>query len=458
MAAPATTNGHRATPQSFLRSFSALLARSTLASRLGSLFGGDRPMHAVLGYRPRLSYLDMKVRYLRGDIAHRIVRAYPEATWSQPPTLQEDNEAEIDTPFEAAWTRLQQRLGVYGVLERADILANLGQYAVVLIGLAGQSDLRLPATRVRGPDDVVYLTPYSQEFATIQAFVTDTASAEFGKPLLYQMNFGRSTSPSMDGAGAAMPQRTGLVHASRVVHIAEDLLDDSIYGVPRLEPIFDKLDDLMKVVGGSAEMFWRDAKRRIALEVRDDYDFQEADRVALGEEAEEYQHGLRDFLRLQGVNAKDLSGIVASPKEHFGVLIDLISATTGIPKRLLLGNEAGQLASTQDEDAWIQRVKRRQVQFAEGRMLRPLVDQWIALGALPTPAQPYRVEWGNLGALSEPQRAAVAKEWSAAIASYAGPGMAPQLVPEPEYRERYLGLPPYPNVAPQDLAPGAEEL
>lgn len=440
-----------------LRTFSALLARTALSSRIGSLFDGARQMYEILGYKGNLEYRDLKARYRRGDIAHRIVKAFPEATWSQPPLLREDNEDQTETPFEAEWQALTTRLDVFGALERADVLANLGEYSTLLIGLAGQSSLNLPATPVAGPEDLVYLTPYSQEFAQIHSFVTDPASPQFGQPLAYTMNFGRSTSERSTSGGALMPMRTGIVHASRIIHVAEDILDDGIYGIPRLEPVYDKLDDLMKVVGGSAEMFWRDAKRRIALEVRDDYDFQEADKVALQEEVDEYQHGLRDFLRLQGVNAKDLSGIVASPKEHFSVLIDLIAATVGIPKRLLIGNEAGELASSQDEDAWIQRIKRRQIQFAEGRILRPLVDRLIALRVLPETSQRYAVEWGNLAALSEPQRAAVAKDIATAANQYA-PGRAYTLITEPEFRERYFGLPRYPNVEQQVPMPGPEEM
>ena len=68
-----------------------------------------------------------------------------------------------------------------------------------------------------------------------------------------------------------LPRKVGFVHASRVLHVAEDCLDDDVYGIPRLKPVFDRLDDLLKVVGGSAEFFLRGASRLIGLEGRDDY-------------------------------------------------------------------------------------------------------------------------------------------------------------------------------------------
>jgi hypothetical protein len=442
-----------------LRLFASLVSRAALAARLGWLFGGQRKIHEILGYKPQLSYLDFKARYLRQDLAHRIVRAYPDATWAQPPVVQEDDQDATDTPFEAAWKGQVSRLGVYSVLERTDLLANLGQYSVLLIGLRGQSVLSQPATPVKSPDDVLYLTPYSEEFAGIGAYDTNPGSPGFGQPSLYRINLGRGGTLPQGGylASALMPSRIVEVHASRVLHVAEDLLDDEVFGIPRLEPLFDRLDDLLKVVGGSAEMFWQDAKRRLVFAMKDDYRLEDADEQALAQEVEEFTNELRNFVRVQGIDVKTISGEVASPDKHFGVLLDLIAATTGIPQRILMGNERGQLASTQDENAWLQRVSRRQTVFAEGRMIRPLVDRLLSLGALPPPAQPYTVTWSNLFALSEEQKAAVAKDYATALSLYAGPGNGPQVVPGAEFREQYLGLPAVPDVEPLPT-PAAEEL
>jgi hypothetical protein len=429
--------------------FSALLNRGALASRLGHLFGGDRKVHEVLGYKPMLEYRDFKARYLRQDLAHRIVTAYPDATWAQFPTIKEDDQEDILTPFEAAWEALAKQLNLHTMLKRVDVLANIGQYSILVIGLRGQSDLASPATPVRSPDDVLYVTPYSEEWATIERLEGNGESPMFGKPLLYRINFGRNTQTR---GQASLPVGTAMVHASRVIHIAEDTLDDDIYGVPRLEPIYDRLDDLLKVVGGSAEMFWRDAKRRIALELREGYKLPPAEEDTLTDEVQEYMHDLKDFIRVEGVDVKNLSGVIADPEKHFAMLIDILSGVTGIPKRILTGSERGELSSVQDSASWLERVTQRQQQFAEPVMLRRLIDRLILLRALPTPAQPYSVDWGNLFALSEKDRAAVAQNYASAISQYAGQGMASLVVPPQEFREVYLGLPAIPDVAEEELS------
>ena len=450
----AEQNGHTLTPDhGLLRQFAAATARTLQEAFAPWQLAPRRNLPAILGYKPELTYADYKQCYERRDLAHRLIRAYPEATWSQPPTVQEDDQDDVETPFEAAWTSLVMRLGVYARLVRTDVLANLGQYSVLLIGLRGQPDLAAPARPVRSPDDVLFLAPYSEEFAEIDGFEQDPASPLFGQPARYKINFNRQTTSS----SRTLPRKIGFVHASRVLHVAEDCLDDDVYGIPRLKPVFDRLDDLLKVVGGSAEFFWRGASRLIGLEGRDDYQLQPGDEELFKKAIEEFQYRLKDYIRVEGATIKELTGAAASPRDHFDVLIDLIAGTTGIPKRILTGSERGELASTTDQENWLQRVSRRQTTFAEEQLLRPLIDRLLMLGALPQPAQPYQIVWQNLFALSEEKMAAVAKDVATALNQYA-PGMAETLIPPEEFRQVYLGLNAQSDFAIPDVEPEGDEL
>lgn len=435
---PRSTNGHHPTAGLPLRTLSALGTRAALAARLGWAFSGDRKIHEILGYKTSLVYRDFKAKYSRQDLCNRIVKAYPEATWAQPPQVKEDDNDAAQTAFEAAWESLTQRLAVFERLRRADILANLGQYAVLVIGLRGQADLHNPARPVRSPEEILYLTPYSEEWATIERFEGNPASPTFGQPLLYRINFGRSS----DRGRAVLPVGPGLVHASRVIHIAEDLLDDDVYGIPRLEPIYDRLDDVLKVVGGAGEGFWQDAKRRLVFALREGYQLKADDEAAFADEIEEFIHELRNFVRVEGVDVTPIQGQVASPEHHFTILLDVIAGATGIPKRILIGSERGELASSQDTETWLGRVTQRQQQFAEPRILRPLIDRLILFSALPQPAQPYTVVWENLFGLSEDQQATIAEKVASATQKFAqaeATGFNP--LKREVFITEYLGLP-----------------
>ena len=412
----AETNGTHRPPVGSaapLNIFAALQQRAELSQRLGLLFDGRRNLHELLGYKPTLHYRDLKARYMRQHIAHRLVRIYPEATWAQPPTIREDNETDTDTPFEAAWKALEDRLHVLSTLERADVLANLGQYSCVLIGLKGQPDLATPARPVQSVEDVLYLTPYSEEFAQVELLEHNAGLPTFGQPLYYTFTFGRGS--TLAGSGMAVPGFAGRVHASRVLHIVDDILDDEVYGIPRLVPVFDLLDDIYKVEGGSAEQFYQDAKKRLVFALREQYQMHPDDEEALRNEVEEFVHELRSYVRVQGMDVTAIPGNVASPKDHMATILTLIAATMAVPKRLLEGSERGELSSNQDESGFMQDVQRRQITVGERRILRPLLNTLIEIRALPTPAKPYVIEWANLLSLSEEQQARVVKDYATAM-------------------------------------------
>jgi len=441
------TNGHTTQlPGGWLRAYAAdLFSRLGLSHALGSTHRGERDIEAVLGYKGHLTYQDFKRAYLRYDLAQRLVNAYPEDTWAQFPTVREDDEEAHDTPFEQDWKTLVERLDLQTQLPLADIQANLGHYSILLLGFRNQPVLSVEAERVRSIDDVLFLQRYSEEYVTIHAFGTDASRPDYQRPTQYLLHTGATPAdllrrPNMGVQGT-------VVHASRVIHIpGEYRLDDDIYGLPVLEAVYNKLVDLLKVVGGSAEMFWRDAKRRITITQQEGFRVDPDVRAQMQEDVQNFQHGLKDFLGLEGYQVQALAGTVANPREHFNILIQSIAGTRAIPQRVLLGTEEGRLAGHQDDDAYQRRVGSRQVRYAERVMLRALIDRLVALGALTRQAPTYQVDWGALHTLSEAERAAIAKDWASAFTTYAGPGMADSVVTREEFRVLHVGLPEVPEL------------
>lgn len=460
------TNGHTTElTEDTLRTMAVQLTRLTLAGRMGSSFDGLRNLYDLFGWRRSLTYQDFKSAYTRQGVGYRVVNAYPDAAWAQPPSVKEMRpatprrslfaplpvqpdqpplqvqQAEDRTPFEAAWEALEARLYLYATLQRLDTLANLGQYAVLLLGLRGQTnDLRQPATPVRSPDDLLYVTPYSEEYVTIQHFVQDPQSPDYAKPELYRIETKGTGKPGT----TTQPGGTLMVHASRVIHVAIACLDDEVYGIPRLEPIYNNICDIDKVVGSSAEMYFRDAKRRIGLQMREGYTFKnQAAAEETARKAEEFQHGLRDFLDVMGMDIVNLPGSTASPKEQLAAQLAIVTMATGIPKRILEGSERGELSSQQDAEEWKSRVTQYQRQVGDQKMLRPLIERLIALQVLPQPQYPYEVQWENLFSLSEEQQAVVAKDVATALAEITKARMQGlQAMSDERFLETYLHLDP----------------
>jgi hypothetical protein len=63
----------------------------------------DRDYYDTLGYLNNITYADFLAKYKRQDLAFRIVNAFPEATWSQPPEVYETEDLQVNTEFETKW-------------------------------------------------------------------------------------------------------------------------------------------------------------------------------------------------------------------------------------------------------------------------------------------------------------------------------------------------------------------
>lgn len=386
--------------QKALRVASDLLARKNLALKAGLMFGEDRDLYKVYGYKRELSFIDFRNKYERQDIAARIVDAPVQATWRRKPTVWDDSEA-IDGPWNEAWDMLVRKYKVYHKLERVDRLAGLGQFSTLLLGLPGE--LNQPAIKER---ELLFLQPFGQDSVSVESFETDLTQARYGKPLMYKLKLAdpgateRNKSSTRDGRSVKKE-----VHYSRMLHVAESTLEDEVYGLPKLLKVYNLFDDMLKISGGSAETFWLTANRGMQFDIDKDATLSDDDEAALSDEIDEYFHNLRRFIRTRGVKINSLGTDVANPEGVFTVLIALIAGATGIPVRILLGSERGELASEQDRSNWANRIEERQTHYAQPMILEPLIEMFISIGALPKLKGNLEMAWPDAFAPSPLERA-----------------------------------------------------
>lgn len=371
---------------------SDLLARSDLAKRAGLQFGGDRDIDANLGYKVSPTIDDFKGYYDRKGLASVIVDAPAKTTWRKTPKVLDSGGEE--GPFAKAWEELAKRLKIFHFLERADRLSGIGRYGIILIGTKeGNLDSEIGTA---SGDSLLFLQPYSEKYATVKEFETKTAEPRFGQPLSYNVD----TAGDLDFGKTA--SQKSVVHWSRVIHVAEGLLDNEVYGEPRLQKVFDYLFDVSKVVGASAESFWQNAIKGYALTAQEGYEIDPDAEEAAKDAWQGYIHNLQRIIAMDGIDFKELGANPSDPASVFKVIIQLISGKTGIPQRILLGSERGDLASSQDEANWLGRVSERQEQFAEPMILRRLIDRFVDIGALKAPVNgEYDVQWPKLFYLTD---------------------------------------------------------
>jgi uncharacterized protein len=401
-------------------------ARSILSDRLalggyGTSFAGARDYYDVLGYPKQLSIDAYWSKFERDPLGGRIVEFPPAETWRDTPTVKDgrDKDATDDTPFAKAWADFAELRRVYHYCKRVDTLCGIGRFGVLLIGLAGDSNLEMDVTRVVSLDQILYLRPYGEPSVEVAEFENDPANPRFGLPRIYNLAVG-DPNTTISG-GATLPSQTVRVHASRVIHVAEGLLENEVYGMPRLQRVFNLLDDILKLVGGSAEASWLLMRKGFVLNIDPEAELTAEAKENIEQEFDEYEHGLRRFMKTRGVTVSDLGSEVVDPTGPFDVILSLISAATGIPQRILLGSERGELASSQDASNWAGHIASRQLNFAEPAILRPLIDRLVSWGALPKPtAKNYTVIWDPLFELNEQERAQIGATWADAIQKLVG--------------------------------------
>lgn len=408
-------------------------SRTEFFRKAGLQYGGERDLFQALGYpqSSQLKYEDYFNRYDRQAIAAAIIDRPVAATWRGGVDIVESDD-DKDTALETAWDELYKRLSLQSKFTRLDKLTGIGEYGVLLLGLSDvntKEDFKEPVKI--GKLKLNYVKPLGQNSAVIKNFEENPANERFGQPLIYEI----TTSDPNTQASAQLQ-----VHWTRIIHVADALLESEIYGTPRLKPVLNRLYDIEKLTGGSAEMFWRGGRPGYQGITGDDFQMTTQMQNTLQDQIDEYEHNLRRIFMLEGIDMKPLAMQIADPSNHLDIQIQMISAKTGIPKRKLTGSERGELASSQDDDAWNELIQARREEFAAVLIVVAFVDRMIFYGVLPAPKEEYSVVWVDLWAPSEKERAEIGKIIAESLAFYTRNIESMAVIPPEAFLKHVLGL------------------
>lgn len=355
-------------------------------------YAGKRDIYQSAGYTPigQVDFDEYWGLYKRGGIAGRIVDLLPNTCWKEAPEIQIPGlDEEEASPLLNAVEELAKRTGLWSRLARVDRLSRVGKYGVILLGTSDiqtDQDFRTPLETLNGPEDLLYLSPFSEKYARIHDWVRESKDPRFGLPKTYEVDL----SAGVSGFQAASVR----VHWSRIIHVAEDPLDDEVYGRPALERPLNLLSDLAKVSAATGEGYWQMADRILTGQVDPDVDLTEKQTEALGERLEEVIHNLRRQFVGRGIDLQWLDGQTPSPEDAGKFYMMLIAAAADYPMRILFGTETGERASEQDERQFHGQTQVRRTDHVGPNIIRPLLDRLIDKQILP--AGDYDLSWGSL--------------------------------------------------------------
>lgn len=409
---------------------SDLLGRQVLSLLAGMQFAGDRDIDTTLGYTKAPTLDNYLAMYNRRGIAASIVDAPAKTTWRKTPIISDGSEGKSE--FSKAWEALCARVNVFDYMGRVDRLTGIGRYGILLVGTK-KGKLSDPLDTLTDRGAIIFLSSFSEASARVKEFIVDVHDRRFGQPSTYIIDLGGDIAPE---------HKTEEVHWSRVIHVAEGLLENEVYGEPRLQKVYNRLEDLDKIVGSSAEGYWQAVVKGYAVSPKEGFTISPGAVEAAKEEWQKYIHGLQRIIATEGFDFKEMKGEMVDPTTAFDVVMSIISGTKGIPKRILLGSEVGSLASTQDQANWLGRVAERQKQFAEPRILRAFIDRLIEYHALPPPTGgEYIVEWPGLFYLTDAELAKVHALNASAVRNMIGKDGDPRNLLTMAEQRIMLGLP-----------------
>lgn len=412
---------------------STMQRRSDLANRLGYSFKNDeRDLYKALGFPQTLQFQHYWAFYTREGVATKVVDIPVDSCWQKPPELRELGDEGVekanDTKFETEWKELVKKRKIWHYLTRIDKLSGIGKFGVLLMGFNdGAGKLEEEVTRAT---ELIYLRPYKEDSVSIETYESNTSDERYGLPLMYRLKITKSEGGEVEE----------LVHWSRLLHVAEGLLEDDIMGIPRMRNVYNLIAGLNLVSGGSGEMFWRGAFPGLAFILDKDAELDvDQDSDALNSEINDYIHDLQRTIKLQGMKIQSLAPQVADPSKHVEILMTMIAASRGIPKRIFMGTERGELASSQDESAWNRKIEERQTNYCDPGLVRPFVDRCISVGVLPEPKEGYEIEWPDVSVPTEEQTIDIAKKKTEALVAYSN-SSATELLPFDIFLKEILGL------------------
>ncbi|WP_240233605.1 anti-CBASS protein Acb1 family protein [Devosia lacusdianchii] len=365
-------------------------------------FGGAKHNHyADYGFPVVLDFTQLHGTYRRNGIARAAIKKTVAKTWQDNPFLLEKERdgsqggTTDETTLEEQIRIHFDKLRLWQNLAKADGRSMVGKYAAVILRLADSKKFAEPVDRVPGGlEGLVEIIPAWEGQLTVSQWDDDETSETYGQPKMFQFN-------EANVATGKANHRAFSVHPDRVVIWSED---GTVHGESALEPGYNDLLTMEKIVGAGGEGFWKNAKSAPVFEIDKDAKLDQmmkAMGAANGEElankmdeqVEAYQKGFDQMLMVMGMQAKTLGVTLPSPEHFFGITLQSFAASVSMPLKVLVGNQTGERASSEDNEDWALFNMSRRKNIAVPNIM-VLVGRLVTFGMLPK--KDWFVDWASL--------------------------------------------------------------
>lgn len=366
-------------------------------------------LYCQFGYKQNPTFPDYYAAYKRHPAAKAAIERHIGKAWGEYPCIKELREgadvADDDqpTPWEKSVADLLRPH--WKKLQEADRRKLIGRYSAVILRVADGQDVSQPL----GTGKLVDVIPVYESQLRVTAWDSDLNSEAFGLPAAFQY---KTALPESHDDTQGQPEEWKDVHPSRVVVYSDGDLRDMFEGIPLLEAGFNRLSDLEKITGGSAESYLKNSSRTIVFEFDKDSGVSDAVKSAYGNDAnvaDVLEEQARDLntstdasVVMQGGKLTTLQVTVADPTGPWTTAANEFAASVQIPFTILFGQQTGRLASDQDQADWAKTAMSRQ-KNAINPFIEGFIRRLMQCGAI-KPMEQFCVEWDDLLAASDSQK------------------------------------------------------
>jgi len=270
--------------------------------------------------------------------------------------------------------------------------------------------------------DLIEIIPAWEGQLTPGTWDENPSSPRYGQPTTWNYNEG-----NVQTADTPPPARSVTIHHSRVV-----IVGDYREGVSELEAAYNDFVSLVKITGGSGESYLKNASRQLSVEFGDTQSLPNLAREhgismeeldeRLNEQMADLNSGIDAAAFTTGGKINPLVANVPQPKEHFEMQVQCIAASLEIPTKVLIGNQQGERASTEDQDDFNNRCQARRLGELQTD-IRRFIDRLIEYRIIPpVPGDEYEVMWSELTDASFADKLAMVKTLAEAQKALAGTG------------------------------------
>lgn len=370
------------------------------------------------GYPEKVEFDGYYRAYERNAVAHAAVHNLLDSCWVDSPTIidgEEGKESTETTPWEKQVTKLLKKH--WPKIKDADRRNLVGRYSALLIQFRDGGEWKEPVNvatvKAVGEKAVIRLIPAWESQIVPGTYVTDMQSDRYGQPEFYYFN----EQPVGDDKTYG-PTRSVQVHPDRIIIICEGSEDENMLsGVPFLRAGYNKLLDLEKISGGSAEGFLKNASRQLGIAFDKDTDMASLKKSAIDAGFKDLGDALNDkitrmnrgtdaALVMQAGAPSVLSVVAADPSPSWTVAANEFSASIQSPFTIQFGQQTGRLASDEDKTAWAKRCNGRRWGH-QTTLVTVLIERFWITGVIPAPVSgEVTLAWSDLLAPSEKDKIA----------------------------------------------------